>query len=342
MGYAKLTFTTSTTSSQLLSDVHNVLTGNFTTASQLQNCVIGSSEIINTLGENWTSVVNASNEKALSSPCVNSAKTKYAILRSVTGTSNTALGSGALIAGTSGASGIIVNSASFVASGASVVATNPTYYNTSTTAALTNGARFGTNVELDTQLFLSWSSRHLLIYGGVQGASATTYTSIFEFPENNLTTYNNSAPVLTHKVSVVTTGLATSGAPAVDTSNLSSIVTSNQFLPSNTTPAVSGAFSISSVAGTLYASTYGSSTHVTSLNALSQSAGYLIPLWVSQPAAGIPILNCSALTNVFSCAPTVGNTGETVNVGGITYVLLVLGTAMYSGTKYSIVLVPRR
>jgi len=345
MGYAKLTFTTSVSSSQLLSDIFKVVTGNITSASQLEFCQTASSEVVNTLGQNWIPVVDTPLEKALREPCVVSSKDKYVILRSVTGSSNTATGSNALIAGTSNASGIIMNGASFVTSGSStVVATNQTYYNTNTTAALLNAARFGTNVNLDTQIHLSWSDRHLLIYGGVQGSSATMMHACLEFQENNLTTYNNSPPFMMVKSSMLATGLTTLSGPGSDATSLSSLSTVNQFRPSYTGPTTVGTYAMTTTSGsgTLYPTLNTlASSMATSINSENQAASYFAPLWWAEPIAGIPIMNCSTLTNIFVTTANIGTTGDTVTVGPYTYVVLMLGTTMYGGTKYSAVMVPR-
>lgn len=329
MGYAKLVFSTTTTSEQLLNDITGVVSGTITDKSQLQHCNTTTSEIVNVLGENWTVISNNQYRKGLSSPCLTEGKTKYAILSSHGGSNF-----GSAVLGTSN-SAIFLNSAAYIAPGTPLSATGETWISIGGSSAIytrTNSVGFTSGSP--TQIHIGWSSRYIFILGSAPQGGEVTFRMVTEFPENELTLYNGAAPYAC--LSKYYSGVSLNGLTGItvnNTSDTDSINVLNQFVPTLNTTVPVYAFTSSTGDGS-FNTVFGAAANIApSISSSGAPAYYFTPLWFSGTKVGIPIINFSTLSNVYATDALVGNLGDSVLVGPDEYVVLPWGGQFGSTTK---------
>jgi len=326
MGYAKLNFATTVTTAQAMYDVVRVLNGTITAPANLSYASTTNSEIVNTLAENWTvvygSVADTTTAYVVSSPCVTAAKTHFVKLQMGNGTSWDA----SAAFSTAGA-GIGLNTISAATSATSV--TNPAFYSTSTGA--TGMGRYLVKVDAsNTNIYIHWSSHHILFYGLSSAGATTMFIGSFEYPENSLTQFTNTAPVLQYNYTYAqtTTFITTT---AVTTGTTSAILFQGINIHEPLASTTSGVYNLG-VAG------YGTVIHsdfdpIVTLDSLGNNVYPLVPYYWTLPSRGIPNLNLSQLTGVYRMAKSAGAAEAVFTVGGASYVWLPLSTTITGGTQ---------
>jgi hypothetical protein len=308
MAYAKLSFlTTSTTTAQVLSDIKGLLTGAITAVADLQYADRTASQI--RIGAfpgqgNWTLVSESVGHLALSSVCVTSSKTKYAIFQSYNGTSygNTSLAAGKLyLTSAAGVSGTTY--------------TKQTYYNY-------NGANgIAVNGTGGGQFYLHWGPNHVMIY------KASLMYGVFEFPETTLTTSAGTVPV----VAVFSSSFG-AGYWGVDTGPTNNGTTGgtvvqcpNVYQPasgSTTGPMGLGTTSYIWIDNSLY-----NRSIIRTVNSSGEVAYPLIPMYTASYNKGFPAAFMSTYSGVYLTASAAASLGDTFNFGSDTYIYLPMTTA---------------
>lgn len=335
MGYARLHFPNNATVliTHVLYDIVGVLTGTFTNTNQLQTATQSLSQIVNTQSSNWSFLFPASHSTkansvgvsswVLSAPCVNGAKTKYIRLTSMANSAVPTVGSGSQVLydvtfGNSNLqAGLAMQSAT--AASSSTALTNPTWLST---AASTNGTAFTSNF-----IYLHWSQRHCLIYGGMSSDLTKGFIASFEHQETGITTTRGTAPVV-HLVYSSTNGTwdSTASGPA-SSAKLNVCQVLNHFAPSTAT--TTGLYNllssinsqqndmplVSDAASGAYPST-------TTKNSSGALARFVQPIYWHQHHLGVTHQYVSQLSNVFRTAPSMGQEGDSVTIGNDTYIYL--------------------
>lgn len=333
MGYARLHFPNSGTvlMTHLLYDVVGVLTGTFTSTSQLQTATQSLSQIVNTANSNWSFVYPAAHGTkgttntswVLSAPCVTAGKTKYIRL--------TGLGAG-IVAGNGSSnyftsslgssldSGLLMQACSAASSATAL--TNPTWYNTGSSASYNNAFT-------GSFIYLHWSNRHCLIYGGVNTTVYKGFQATFEFQETGITTFRGVAPqVYINYTSVNGNWNTTATAPSNLSGTPNIVQVLNHFNVSTAT--ATGLYNVLSdinsqqndmplCSDNISAGAYPSTTTKNSSGAVARQVQ---PLYWHQHHIGVPHQYISQLSNVYRTAPSMGQEGDTVTIGNDTYVYL--------------------
>lgn len=327
MGYAKLNFATSVTTSQAMYDIVRVVNGTVTSAANLTYASTTSSEIVNTLAQNWTvtygTVADTTVAYVLERDCATVGKTKYAWL--TTNANGTYGGSSAAFSTTG--HGIYLNTITAATSATAV--SNPAYYYS--VSANANSYRHNFQVDATNQnLYLSWSKYHLLLYGQVEiGHSA--FSGTFEYPETNLSQFTNSAPVVHYWYSAGATsnfqtlvGLQTTG--TVDQAIFQA--TNVHFPLTNTTSGIalathtSAATTVTNGATIALKQTWDPAQ---TWNGSGANVYPLVPLFSYDPDKALPIMNISQLTGVYRISDLAGPVETLYSVGADNYVFLPIG-----------------
>jgi hypothetical protein len=329
MGYAKLNFATSVTTSQALFDIVRVVNGTITSAANLSHASTTNSEIVNTLGQNWTvtygTVANTTLAYVLENSCETAGKTKYAWLT----TNNDGSYGGASAAFSTTNQGIYLNTITAATSATSV--SNPAYYNTETTTNY--HTRFNMCVDAtNTLIYVSWSKYHLMLYGRFRGGGSGTMglTGTFEYPETNLSQFTNTAPIIHYRYSSADTNTFQELVGAQTGATPDSIIfqaTNLHYPQTNVTQGIS--WNNSSTIGTADLDDF---NPVQTINASGTSVFPLVPIYESMPALGIPIINISKLSGVYKMATTAGPYDTIYTVGADNYVWLPLALNINSTT----------
>ena len=331
MGYARLIYDNSRQSRDLLNEIAEIITGNITSNAQLTHFNPVTSEIVNSLGENWNYLSNGEFTKVLTAPCLDPSKTKFLLLRSRSDAtleaSNTVTNNG----------NILCQSAADITFSPGLTLTGQTWYNANTSSSNYRG---GPNFlgPLDSSVFLSWSRRHFLISSIKPGTSALFgFFLCTEFPENELSRFTATAPVACLNyisehtaIADLISSLGPSGTTFTDQCFINTV---NQFVPriSQTLPVYAHTFTNGS--GTFPWTITGNSAKLApSVNNQGQTAYYFTPLWFASVRDGIPIINFSALSNVYVTDELVGPTGTDVVVSGNTYATVQIGAPIASPT----------
>lgn len=358
MGYAKLWFDNAgaNTITHVLHDIVGVITGTYTSTSQLTVADKVLSEIVNTRNSNWSFLYpsahgakgNANTSWVLTAPCESSnTKLKYVRISSQGFRGGAGQAGGNVLYDATSGNGVKLTCATAATSNTAV--SNETYYNTSTVHVTGAGSQFTGNY-----ITLSWSQRHLIMFGiaasGVSGRLA--FTGCLETTETPISTFRNVAPFLFFYRGHFfgTNGQSFSGyAAGSGTNSLVTIPQSNTdvkydaFLQMNhydpTTTTASGIHNIISNINnrvddmTLFAETSASVSIPSTFTKSStgQNAIYMQPLFYHQSHIGIPHMYISNLADVYRVPNNIGNTFDTFTVGSNTYVYLVAET----GQNYS-------
>jgi hypothetical protein len=325
MGYARLIYNNNTQSKNMLDDIAKIITGNITSKAQLTHFNPVTSEIVNSLGENWSYLSNGEFTKAFTAPCLDPSKTKFLLLRSRLG--NNFEQSGTISATTTG--NIVCQSAANITFNPNINLTGETWYNTTATTVNYGNSSVFIGSTSDS-VFLSWSQRHFLIFSAKAGGSNVGFFLCTEFPENELSRFTGTAPVACLNYTTAsgsTTELLSELTPSSTTSiGQCFINTLNQFVPRLTQTLPVYAHTFTGGSGTFpWTITANSLKLAPSVNNQGQTAYYFTPLWFASIKDGIPIINFSALSNVYITDELVGPTGTDVVVSGNTFVAVQLG-----------------
>lgn len=336
MGYAKLIYNPAIQATSLISDMAKVITGTITDKSQLEFCNTASSEIVNSLGENWSYAFDGTGTqpKVLVSPCIDTNKNKFVVLRTfdANGSGNAVDVSGAL--STTGI-GILMHGARSITTSPSLTIDSTSYYNIGTNSSVKQHHIFGRNTS--TEIYISWSNRHLLVYGDTANGSviSTRFNLSAEFPENELSLFSGGAPAAhlsyTTAASSTDVSLTTSPTPAVvDIYN--SLVTYDQYVPPSSSVNSIYAHHNATGSGTFPRAITANSDIAPSVNTLGQTAYYFVPLWYASVKVGMPIMNFSSLTNVYVTANQAGVTEDVITINGNPYVVLAIANSAKNPT----------
>jgi len=336
MGYAKLIYNPAIEATSLISDMAKVITGTITDKSQLEFCDTASSEIVNSLGENWSYAFDGTGTepKVLVSPCIDTNKNKFVVLR----TANVASGFVLDVSGTLSTTsiGILMHGARSITTSPSLTIDSPSFYNIVTNASIRQQSLFGRNTS--TEIYISWSNRHLLVYGDTANGSVinTRFNLSAEFPENELSLFSGGAPAAhlsyTTAASSSDASLSTSPTPADSSTILNSLVTYDQYVPPSSSVNSIYAHHNATGSGTFPRAITANSDIVPSVNTLGQTAYYFVPLWYASVKVGMPIMNFSSLTNVYVTANQAGVTEDVITINGNPYVVLAIANSAKNPT----------
>lgn len=333
MGFARLHFPNSGTvlMTHVLYDVVGVLTGTFTSASQLQTATITLSTVVNTANSNWSFVYPASHGTkgttntswVLSAPTLSGGKTKYIRLTNlcnstINGGAGTTLYYDSALGNSNSQGGLIMQSATAAASAISI--TNGTHINLNSGTASTSFA--------GNYIYLSWSARHCLIYGQLSSLLEKSFVASFEHQETGITTSRAVAPVL-HLIYTSSAGSwnTTDTVPSAVANKNSIFLALNHFNVSTAT--ASGLHNILSNINSQQNdmplcsdAIPGAYSSVTTKNSSGALARFVQPLWVHQHHIGVPHLHVSHLANVYRTGIAMGSENDTVTIGADTFVYL--------------------
>jgi hypothetical protein len=342
MGFARLSYSRdgSVRSTTVLHDIVGVVTGNFTSVTQLTGAVQNLSEIVNTDNSNWNILFPAPENFVaatpnvniaswvLTAPCVNSSKTKFVRLTNVNLTTINIAGAVAgNVYGPSKSLGITQQSATGATSATSL--SNETWY----------GAGSGTGRQATingSDIYLSWSRYHLLIFGDLDTEPTLTTLGILasmEFSETSVTIASNTLPViqLIEKSSLLS-ALSTVTGPSSLSSGSIGFAIFPQFynIQTGTTAMANLAGLMTSVSSSLdqrFSTLVGNQLLPTTLtrDRNNNSRILLMPLIVNLLSIGHTPMYLSKLTNIYLVQPGLGSPGETVTVNSDTYVYLPTG-----------------
>jgi len=218
------TLTQNWSAGQVLREIVYVATGYYTSATQLQVFDPVNSQIVNTVASNWQIVYPTTNKfgnssvVVLRSQCVNSAKYKYA--RFVLKGTNTnepfvepTGGTANVFAYTNYGTLYLEMDSCTSANTSTGAVTNATYYHQSNEG-------YNLNFLGNTSVYLSASSRHLLMYSQYNATTNIICTmAVMEHPETNITTGANLIPAVSYRgrgaaMTVTTTSRETAAAPS--------------------------------------------------------------------------------------------------------------------------------
>jgi len=339
MGYAKLNFAVGQTNAQALYDIVRVVTGEVTAVANLSYASTTASEIVNTLGENWTveygTVADTTTSYVLTSPCVTAGKTHR--VWAVAATSAGWPASGAF---TSAGNGFIVSLVSCVAATSATSVSNPTYYSTTNS----NSGRQYMGVEVNTNntnIYVSWSRYHVLIYGLVNYSNSNTgVIGSFEYPETSLTQFTNTAPVVKYNYNnSSSTTFVASTAPAAGSSVLGCIFQGlNVHEPVTST--TSGVYNFGNTGfGTVQMSVFDPGVSVDTGGVNSYP---FVPIYWSLPSKGIPMINVSYYSNFYRVNKNIANPETVITVGSDNFVYLTLTAGGIVGTNGTAGIVVRK
>ena len=340
MGFARLHYPRdgSVRSTTVLHDIVGVITGNFTSVTQLTGAVQNLSEIVNTDNSNWnilfpapanfvpaTPNVNIASW-VLTAPCVNSSKTKFVRLTNVNLVTINITGEVAgNVYGPAKTLGITQQSATGATNSTTLV--NETWYG--------QGTNVGRQATINSpDIYISWSQHHLLIFGDIMTDGFIQYGILasIEFPETSVTTASNTLPVIQlieRGFSLVTTLLTVPN--ATNDSQVSTAIFPQFYnIQTATTAMANLATLMASVTNSLdqrFSTLVGNQLLPTTLtrDRNNNSRILLMPMIINLLSLGHTPMYLSRLTNIYLVQPGLGSPGETVTVGSDTYVYLPTG-----------------
>lgn len=330
MGYAKLNFPIDTETSNVLYDIVRVIDGTVTATNSLSYASTLNSEIVNTLGENWTVLygtkIPGTTAYVVTSTCVTSSKIHYVHLMNNDGVT----GWNASNSMSADANcGVGLFSISGAASSTSV--SNPIYYSTDPAAGDAGRSTVRTDSS-NPHIYVHWSKHHVLLFGRNGDSTARlTFFGSFEYPENDLTTFYNTTPIVyLLKMKDFTTAFETSIVPDLGTVS-GHIWQGVQFYQPLT-----GTISNIDLGQAGFGTIVDDFDPVRVL-ANDGSLQYpLIPMYWSIPSLGIPNINISTLSGVYKMPSYAGIVEDVFTVGGNSYLFLPLGTTLSAvGTQQS-------
>lgn len=340
MGYALLNFTTSHTVGEVMYDIVAVATGVTTTIAGLTYASNTNSEIVNTLGENWTRLYgdhsSSTGAYVLTSPCTSNTKTHHVQLSGygAAGAWNDPTGT-CLPTATRG-----VNLTTISAATSATSVSDQTFYVAAGGGTDIRNSVIGVTAS-NLNILVSWSRKHIIIYGigGTLGA-ATIFKGSFEYPENSLTQFTNTAPVANYSL---TYGLVTQALTSTTTtSNYNGFIFQGIKIHVPTDSNTYGVFNLIGDNNYIGVATSGFGTiglipnNVNpefTLSATGANTYQLVPMYYALPRAGIPIINISTLSKVFFMSKNAGNTGDVFTEGSDSYAWHPFGTALSGGTQ---------
>lgn len=325
MGYAKLNFGTSITTSNALFDIVRVITGNVSNVSNLTFASTTNSEIVNTLNRNWSvtygTVAADTTQYVLETDCISAGKKHYTWWQATNG--STWASSAAFSTSSSGIGFSTVSSAT----NASTV-TNSTYYSTS--AGTTGLGRYAIKVDAtNTNLYLSWSNNHVVMYGLTAIGAVGGFLGSFEYPETSLTQFTNTSPVCQYNTrqSIANTFITTT-TPGTGTTD--GILFQGISVHQPSLSLTSGVYNFgTSGFGTVTRAVF---NPVVSLNSSGNNAYPFVPLYWSLPTVGIPMINISELSKVYRLAHSAASPETVFTVGSDSYVYFTFATTISSST----------
>jgi hypothetical protein len=338
MGYAKLNFAVGQTNAQALYDIVRVVTGEVTAVANLSYASTTASEIVNTLGENWTveygTVAATTTSYVLTSPCVTAGKTHrvWAVAASTSAwpgsATYTSAGIYAII------SLVSINDATSATS-----VSNPTYYSTSAAAGRNYmGVEVNTN---NTNIYVSWSRYHVLIYGLVNYSNSNTgFIGSFEYPETSLTQFTNTAPVVQYNYNHSSSStFVASTAPTTGTS-ITACIFQGLNVHEPVTSTTSGVYNFGNTGfGTVQMSVFDPNVSVDTGGVNSYP---FVPIYWSLPSKGIPMINVSYYSNFYRVNKNIANPETVITVGSDNYVYLTLTAGGIVGTNGTAGIVVRK
>lgn len=354
MGYASLNVPNngSVLATTVLHDIVGCITGQFSSSAQLRGANTASSEIVNTLGQNWNIAYPSANNFVpttpnntlaswvLTAPCINPSKTKYIRLTNWAKGLNT--GQNVINQSGTGATnqyttsnvvwtvGILPQACLSASSQTSLVA--ETFYSTETT---TNGSVVSAcNLLNGNNIILSWSSRHFVIWSN--NVSTTTNFMLYgyvEFPETDVTVAQNLIPatwLIERNTNLV--GSVAVYAPG----NTSNSIIGDILFPSyyNIRTSTLGPASFVGTANStdISMSTVGTTPRTVNTIPTINNAGsnrlMLTPIIINMMSFGQPNMYLSSYSNMYIVANNLGNGGDTITVGTDTYAYLPSNTGM--------------
>lgn len=350
MGYASLTYANdgSILSTTVLHDIVGCVTGRFSSSVQLQGATVATSEIVNTLGQNWnfthptsssfipTTPNVSSSSWVLTAPCVNPSKTKYVRLTNIAknGGNVTVINSSAslnnqYISSSANCSGIWIQAATSASNANTLI--NQTWYNDMPAT----GTREGASVINGTNIIISWSSRHIVIWSNAGPSTGIFITTGYvEFPETDVTTAQNVTPaaMLIERNGNLTSSITTYG-PSYTTNQR--IPIGEIQLPSfyNPITAVTGPVSFNGLVNNtdILTSTLSNGRPTNTIPTINTSGTthlMFVPLIINLMSTGNPIMYLSTFSNMYVVANSLGTGGDTITVGNDTYAYLPSNTGM--------------
>ena len=316
MGYAQLVFPSTPSAGQVIKAIAKVLTGETNIANiegLASGLVVGeivySSEIYNPSSHAWTlaypvSLPGTGNftipTVTLKSECLTSGKFKF--VRLAIGSS-----SGVFTEPTNGAGTnySLTTNYTIYGQGLSAVdgsgnATNLTYRNSDGSSAFVKKATSATEVYV---VRLSWSNRHVLCSSYLSVSANSTFFGCFEFDENHLTTYSNSAPCLHVTGFGATSTLSNYIANDAGDWNVVSLL-STYNPTTSTTPGVraittTASMHMSNIAEMGLASATSTEYRTRAFKANDRLEIPTAPLYVDDSASQSGIINCSKYSKIF-------------------------------------------
>lgn len=329
MGYAKLTFTTATQTSNALYDIVRVVTGAVTNTSGLTYATAATSEIVNTRAENWAvtygTVDPATTAYVLEEDCLTAGKKHYVHFQS---------GSGTAIPGTAtfatANAGICLSTCSAAVSANSV--SNETHYCSGTTITQAPTSMICVTAG-SPSIYLSWSRYHLIIYGlvgyGSAARSGTAFFGSFEYPENSLTQFTNTAPIAHMRwYHNSTTTFQTTVTPNTTGSTAVYLQGCNVHEP--LTNVTNGTYNFG--VGGFGTCTLSPFDPVVTLDNSGTSVYPLVPFYWTTATKGIPLINLSQLSKVYRISKNSGAPESIFTVGSDNFVNFTLALGNVSTT----------
>jgi hypothetical protein len=332
MGFATLTYATdgSIRSTTVLHDIVGIITGTFTSTSQLTGAIQAQSEII-TSNSNWSFLFPASTSFVpatpninlaswvLTAPCVNTSKTKYIRLTNIN--SNTLNVTGAVAGNVYNGTvttGLLLQGATGATN--STTLTNQTWYNTST-----SGIR---GVIRGSKIYISWSDRHLILFSNILTNATTPSAGIMaciEFPETTATQVSTATPMAV--IGVATTyGTQTATAPASgDFAGFA--ILPDYYNISTASRAMASIVTLSTTNDQLYSTAITNRFQPTNstINSTGSTRISIVPLMYSMLSKGYSPLYISEYSDMYLVAAGLGSPGDTISIGNDLYVYLPCG-----------------
>ena len=336
MGYAKLNFSVAQTNTQALYDIVRVVTGQATSTANLTYASSLYSEIVNTLGENWTidygPIDPSTASYVLSSPCVTAGKTHLVNMVAQTVSSDRASGTFAAAGNEN-----VVAFRTISAATSNVSVSNPTWYSTATTTGSRYNQAIGINSS-NTDIYVSWSRYHILLFGLTHPVNNDTgFLGSFEYPENSLTQFTGTAPVLQYNLNHNLGAFLSNVTPSSLTTTTATLFQGlNIHTPTNNT--TNAVYNLGNTGfGTIRQN---ECEPVVALDANANNIYPFVPLYWSLPSQGIPLINISYYSKFYRVYKNIGQTGTVLNVGADQYAYLNInatGLAETSGVSAVVV-----
>jgi hypothetical protein len=339
MAYARLIFSGTVTVQQKLKEIANVCTGGITSNTQLEFANTSQSIVISTEPAGWTIAdANSSIESTgtatkvqyrLSSPCVNTSKTKYcelsALASQTLSTSGTVFNTRPAAAATTGYLWVPIGSAV-----SANTLTNAVWYFNS--YGPTGGSASTTvyNPSLSstvTEYFISVTNRKLIVFAS-SGGNGPAIIMNLEFPETTYTTTWGNLPLIN-----IFMNDSSRPAPVAEPQGTNYILSNGQSV--YRTSWLTNWYDLSLSARAQTRADIASSQYYIvnppslTVNSAGTSVYPLYPFIDTRTSKGEGIHNYTTLTNTYYTYRSAAYTavGDEITVGSDTYVVLTIGSA---------------